>query len=323
MSRKILLWLLTTFLLTTVSIAEAQQSVKVYRIGTLEHSSAAGREHLWQAFRKGLRELGYREGKNVVIEQRWAMGKSDQLPGLAAELVRLKVDVIVTAATPPALAAKQATTTIPIVMASASDPVGSGLVVSLHWPGANITGLSSMNVELGGKRLELLKEAFPNISNVVLLGGSGVSSQPKEIENAARNLGLKVQAISARNADLESIFLTIAKNRTDAIMLVASPNLVVQRKQIVELAAKNRLPTMYPESEYVNSGGLMSYGIIPSDLFYRAAAYVDKILKGAKPADLPIQQPTKFEFFINLKTAKQIGVTIPPNVLARADKVIR
>jgi ABC-type uncharacterized transport system substrate-binding protein len=259
----------------------------------------------------------------VVLDQRWANGNSDLLPGLATELIRNKVDVIVTAATPPALAAKQATTTIPIVMASASDPVGSGLVVSLHWPGANITGLSSMNVELGGKRLELLKEAFPNISNVVLLGGSGVSSQPKEIENAARILGLKVQAISARNADLESIFLTIAKNRADAIMLVSSPNLVVQRKQIVELAAKTRLPTMYPESEFVNSGGLMSYGIIPSDLFYRAATYVDKILKGAKPADLPIQQPTKFEFFINLKTAKQIGLTIPPNVLARADKVIR
>jgi putative ABC transport system substrate-binding protein len=325
MKSKFLFCLLTAVWLTTASIAEAQKQEKVYRIGTLEHSSPSGREHLWEAFRKGLREFGYVEGNNVVFEQRWAMGKSDQLPGLAAELVRLKVDVIVTAATPPALAAKQATTTVPIVMASASDPVGTGLVVSLHRPGANITGLSSMNVELGGKRLEILKEAFPNISKVVFIGGGidRVTSQPKEIENAARALGVQVQATGASNADLESIFLTIAKSRADAIMMVSSPNLVVRRKQIVELAAQSRLPTMYPDSVYVNSGGLMSYGIIPSDLFYRAATYVDKILKGAKPAHLPIQQPTKFEFFINLKTAKELGLTIPPNVLARADKVIK
>jgi putative ABC transport system substrate-binding protein len=323
MKRKIVGWLLATFLLTTVSIAEAQQQEKVYRIGTLEQSAPSGREPLWQAFRKGLRELGYHEGKNVVFEQRWAMEDHDRLTGLAAELVRYKVNVIVTAATPAALAAKQATTTIPIVMASQSDPVGTGLVASLHWPGGNITGLSSMNVELGGKRLELLKEAFPNISNVVLLGGRGGSSQPKEVENTARMLGIQLQVIPTRGSDLQSIFSTVARNRADAILLVSSPNLFVQRKQIVELAAKSRLPTMYPQSEYVGAGGLMSYGIIPSDLFYRAATYVDKILKGAKPTDLPIQQPTKFEFFINLKTAKQIGLTIPPNVLARADRVIR
>jgi ABC-type uncharacterized transport system substrate-binding protein len=320
-----LFWLLATLLLTTASIAEAQQQ-KVHRIGTLEQSSASGREPLWESFRKGLRELGYFEKKNVVFDQRWGMGNNDRLPGLAAELVRQKVDVIVTAGTPAAMAAKQATTTIPIVMASQSDPVGTGLVASLHRPGGNITGLSSMNVELGGKRLELLKEAFPNISNVVFLagrGGRGGSLQPKEVENAARTLGVQLQVIPRSGSDLQSIFLTIAKNRADAIMLLSDPNLFAQRKQIVELAAKSRLPTMYPQSEYVDAGGLMSYGIISSDLFYRAATYVDKILKGAKPANLPIEQPTKFEFMINLKTAKQIGLTIPPNVLVRADKVIK
>jgi putative tryptophan/tyrosine transport system substrate-binding protein len=303
---------------------QAQQLAKVYRIGTLEGSSASGREHLWEAFRKGLRELGYHEKKNVVFEQRWAMGNNDRLPGLAAELVRHKVDVIVTAATGAALAAKQATTTIPIVMASQSDPVGTGLVASLHRPGGNITGLSSMNVELGGKRLELLIEAFPKISNVAFVGGGGgLTRQPKEVETAARTLGVRLQTIDTRGSDLQTTFSTIARNRADAIMLFSSPHFFTQRKQIVELAAKSRLPTMYPQSEYVHAGGLMSYGIIPSDLFHRAAIYVDKILKGAKPADLPIEQPTKFEFVINLKTAKQITLTIPPNVLARADRVIR
>jgi ABC-type uncharacterized transport system substrate-binding protein len=304
--------------------AQAQQPGKVYRIGTLEQTAPSGSELLWAAFRKGLRDLGYHEGKNVVFEQRWAMEDRDQLPGLAAELVRSKVNVIVTAATPAALAAKQATTTIPIVMASQSDPVGTGLVSSLHWPGGNITGLSSMNVELGGKRLELLKEAFPSISNVALLGGgSGITSQPKEIENTARTLGIQLQVIPVRGSDLQSMFSTVARNRADAILLTSSPSLFAQRKQLAELAGKSRLPTMYPQSEYVDAGGLMSYGIIPSDLFYRAATYVDKILKGAKPTDLPIQQPTKFEFSINLKTSKQIGLTIPPNVLARADRVIK
>jgi putative ABC transport system substrate-binding protein len=180
-----------------------------------------------------------------------------------------------------------------------------------------------MNVELGGKRLELLKEAFPNISNVVFLGSSGVTSQPKEVENTARALGLQLRAFPMSWSDLQSTFSTIARNRADAILLTSSPNLFAQRKQLVELAAKSRLPTMYPQSEYVDAGGLMSYGIIPSDLFYRAATYVDKILKGAKPADLPVEQPTKFEFIVNLKTAKRIGLAIPPNVLARADRVIR
>jgi putative ABC transport system substrate-binding protein len=304
--------------------AEAQQLGKVYRIGTLEQSSSSGREHLWEAFRQGLRELGYVEGKNVVFEQRWAEGNNERLPAFAAELVRLKVDVIVTAATRSALAAKQATTTIPIVMASQSDPVGSGLVVSLARPGGNVTGLSSVNVELGGKRVELLKETFPKISRVAFLTGvRGVSQQPKEIEVAARTLGVQLKVVPTRASDFESAFLTVARERADALILLSDPNYFVERRQVAELAAKSRLPTMYPQSEYVDAGGLMSYGIIPTDLFLRAATYVDKILKGAKPADLPIEQPTKFEFVINLKTAKQIGLTIPPNVLARADRVIK
>ena len=324
MIKQILVALLIVLnLFSSHCLADAQQQ-KVYRIGTLEQSSASGREHLWEAFRKGLRELGYFEGKNVVFEQRWAMGNIDQLPDLAAELVRHKVDVIVTAATPAVLAAKKTTTTIPIVMASQSDPVGTGLVVSLARPGGNVTGLSSVNVELGGKRLELLKEAFPKISNVVFLRGrgSGFSSQAKEVEIAARTLGVQLQVVDTRGS-VQSAFLTLARNRADAIMLLSDPNLFAQRKQIVELAANSRLPTMYPQSEYVDAGGLMSYGIIPSELFHRAAVYVDKILKGAKPANPPVEQPKKFEFIINLKTAKQIGLTIPPNVLVRANKVIK
>jgi putative ABC transport system substrate-binding protein len=323
MKSKSFFWLLTTFLLTTVSIAEAQQLGKVYRIGTLEQSSPSGRGHLWEAFRQGLRELGYFEAKNVMFEQRWAEGNSDRLPALAAELVRLKVDVIVTAATPSALAAKQATTIIPIVMASQSDPVGAGLVVSLARPGGNVTGLSSVNVELGGKRLELLKEAFPTVSRVAFLRGSGGSTQPKEIEVAARTLGVQLKSIHARVSDLESAFLAAVSERADAIILLSSPNFFAERRQFAELAAKTRLPTMYPQREYVDAGGLMSYGIITTDLFRRAAIYVDKILKGIKPADLPVEQPTKFELAINLKTAKQINLTIPPSVLARADKVIK
>jgi putative ABC transport system substrate-binding protein len=328
MIRKIVVCLLPTVLLLTVSLAEAQQPGKVYRIGTLENSSPSGRVHLWEAFRQGLRELGYVEGKNIALEQRWAEGKRDRLPGLAAELVRLKVDVIVTAATAPALAAKKATSTIPIVMASQSDPVGTGLIVSLARPGGNVTGFSSMNVELGGKRLEVLKQAFPKVSRVAFLQGvQSLSLQSKEVEVAARALGVQLQFVETGGTegagDFESAFLTMAKQRADALLVASSPNYFAERKRLAEVAAKSRLPAMYPESEYVDAGGLMAYGIIPEELFRRAAYYVDKILKGAKPADLPVQQPTKFEFVINLKTAKQIGLTIPPNVLARADRVIR
>ena len=277
----------------------------------------------WEAFRQGLRELGYVVAKDVIFEQRWAEGNNDRLPALAAELVRLKVDVIVTAATPAALAAKQATATIPIVMASQSDPVGSGLVISLARPGASITGLSSVNVELGGKRLELLKEAFPKVSRVAYLGGGRVSQQQKEIEIVAPALGVQIVYVHARGLDFENAFSTVARERAHAIVLFSGPNLFVARRRVAELAAKSGVPAMYPQSEYVEAGGLMSYGIIQTDLFRRAASYVDRIFKGAKPADLPVEQPTKFEFVINLKAAKQIGLTIPPNVLARADKVIR
>jgi putative ABC transport system substrate-binding protein len=315
-------------LVACVAVVEAQQPGKVYRIGTLESSFPSGRARLWEAFRQGMRDLGYVEGKNIAMEQRWAEGKRDRLSALAAELVRLKVDVIVTAATSPALAAKKATSTIPIVMASQSDPVGTGLVVSLAKPGGNVTGLSSMNVELGGKRLEVLKQAFPKISRVAFLEGiQSISLQSKEIEVAARALGMQLQVVETGGTegpgDFEGAFLTMAKQRADALLVASSPNYFAERKRLAEVAAKSRLPAMYPESEYVDAGGLMAYGIIPEELFRRAATYVDKILKGAKPADLPVEQPTKFEFVINLKTAKQIGVTIPPNVLARADRVIR
>jgi putative tryptophan/tyrosine transport system substrate-binding protein len=327
MTKSILFWILAIIVLTTVPLAEAQPG-KVYRVGTLENSFPAGRMHLWEAFRLGLRELGYVEGKNIALEQRWAEGKRDWLPSLAAELVRLKVDVIVTAATSPALAAKKATTTIPIVMASQSDPVGTGLVASLARPGGNVTGLSSMNVELGGKRLEVLKEAFPKVSRVAFLEGiQSISLQAKEVEIAAKALGVQLQVVQTGGiegpGDFESAFLTMTKQRADALLVAASPNYFAERKRLVEVATKSRLPVMYPESEYVNAGGLMSYGILPTDLFRRAAVYVDKILKGAKPADLPVEQPTKFEFIINLKAAKQIGLTIPPDVLARATKIIR
>jgi putative ABC transport system substrate-binding protein len=303
---------------------ETQQPGRVYRIGTLEQSSRSGRTHLWEAFRQGLQELGYVEGKNLAMEQRWADGDRDRLPGFAAELVGLKVDVIVTAATGPALAAKKATNTIPIVMASQSDPVGTGLVSSLARPGENVTGLSSMNVELGGKRLEVLKEAFPKLSRVAFLQGiQSRSPQSKEVEVAARALGVQLQILETRVEDFEVVFKTLARRRADALILTSSPSFFAERRRLTELAIKSRLPVMYPESEYVDAGGLMSYGIVPTDLYRRAATYVDKILKGTKPADLPVEQPKKFEFVVNLKTAKQIGLTIPPNVLVRADRVIR
>jgi putative ABC transport system substrate-binding protein len=317
--------LVLAILLAVVPLSHAQQAGKVYRIGTLDGSSASGRAHLWDAFRDGLRELGYVEGKNSVLEQRWGEGKGDRLPDLAAELVRLKVDVIVTAATGPALAAKKATTTIPIVMASQSDPVGTGLVVSLARPGTNVTGLSSMNVELGGKRLEVLKQAFPKISRVAFLRpAEGLSLQTPEVETAARALDVQLQLVNLpATVDAEAALQKLNKQQADAILLVSAPRLLANRKQLVELATKTRLPTMYPDKEYVDVGGLMSYGIMPADLFRRAASYVHRILKGANPADLPIEQPTKFEFVINLKTATALDLTIPPHVLARADRVIR
>jgi putative tryptophan/tyrosine transport system substrate-binding protein len=328
MDKKFACSLLAVLILASASISEAQQPGKVYRIGTLDAGSAVGRAYVWDAFRQRLRELGYVEGKNLILEQRWTEGKREQLAGLVEELIRLKVDLIVTASTGPALAAKKATSTIPIVMASQSDPVGTGLVASLARPGGNVTGMSSMNVELGGKRLEVLKDAVPKIARVALLRPvRSPSLQSKEIEAAARALGLQLLIVEMGEAiqrgDYENAFQTMAKQRANALLVSSTPTFFAARKRLAEVAMKNKLPTMYPEGEYANAGGLMAYGIVTTDLFRRAASYVDKILKGTKPADLPVEQAMKFEFIINLKAAKQIGLTIPPEVLARANRVIQ
>jgi putative ABC transport system substrate-binding protein len=281
-----------------------------------------------EAFRQGLRDLGYVEGKNIIIEWRYAEAKPERLPALAAELVRLKVDVIVTGGEAATRPAKEATSTIPIVMAQDADPVGTGFVVSLAQPGGNITGLSRLAPELNGKRLELLKEIIPKLSRVAVFETStdpGYAQTFKEIELASVALGLRIQHIDVLGAkDIEPAFRAASKGRAEAmLMLISGPVASFRREEIPQLAIKNRLPTMFTRSEYVEAGGLMNYGVSVNDLDRRAAVYVDKILKGRKPADLPVEQPTKFEFVINLKTAKQIGLTIPPNVLARADKVIR
>jgi putative ABC transport system substrate-binding protein len=279
-----------------------------------------------EALRQRLRELGYVEGKNIVIEYRYAEGKLERLPDLAAELVRLKIDVIVTTGQ-PVLAAKKASATIPIVFAAANDPVGTGLVSSLAQPGGNITGLSVMSPDLNGKRLELLKEAFPKVARVAFLWGSGGTrgNLPlTEMEAAAKALGLKLLSLAVRSLDdFESAFARAKREGAQALITIPGSLINTQQRQVLDFAAKNWLPAMYPDSEWVEAGGLMSYAPSYTDLFRRAADYVDKILKGTKPADLPVEQPTKFEFLINLKTAKQIGMTIPANVLVRADRVIR
>ena len=315
-------------LLSALSLsAEAQQPTKVPRIGFLATVSPSTISDRVEAFRQGLRELGHMEGKNIVIEWRYAEGKADRLPGLAAELVRLKVDLIVSVAPLPTRSAKEATSTIPIVMAFDDDPVGSGFVASLARPGGNITGLSTLYPEISGKQLELLKEIVPRLSRVAVLGTSttpGTAQALREIELAAGAFKVQLQYLDVLGPkDIETAFRAASKGRADAVLVLASAVFISQRTQIVELAAKNRLPAIYPRPEFVEAGGLMTYGVSITDLFRRAATYVDKILKGAKPADLPVEQPVKFELVINLKAAKQIGLTIPPNVLARADKVIK
>ena len=324
MSQKILCFALSAMLLALCFPAEAQQPKKGPRIGYQSAGSSGERE---EAFRQGLRELGYVEGQNIVIEWRFAQGKPDQVPRNAAELVRLKVDVIVTGGPTDTRAAKAATSTIPIVMTNEGDPVGTGLVASLSRPGGNITGLATLSPELNGKRLELLKETLPRLSHVVALRGPGSQGSAvtlKETEVVALSLGLKLQfQVVKEPDDLNRAFEAITKARTGALIVVAGPFATAQRKRIVEFAAKSRLPAIYYRREFVEDGGLMSYATDPNDLARRAAVFVDKILKGAKPADLPVEQPTKFELIINLKTAKQIGLTIPPNVLVRADKVIK
>jgi putative tryptophan/tyrosine transport system substrate-binding protein len=314
------------FLILSFS-AEAQQATKVPRIGFLGAASASALTDQLDAFREGLRELGYVEGKNVVVEYRYADGKVDHVPELAAELVALKVDVIVTYQTPSVLALKKASATMPIVFAMLSFPVENGIVASFARPGGNATGLTVLSEELNGKRLELLKEAAPKVTRVGVLSNLTNPTQPlewKEIQAAAQGLGLKLQSLGVRSSnDFDGVFEGALKQRIQALINLPEALFIVQLNRIVGFAAKNKLPAMYSSSEFVQAGGLMSYGPIITDLWRRAATYVDKILKGTKPAELPVERPTKFYFLINLKAAKQIGLTIPPNVLARADRVIK
>ena len=325
--RKLGSFALSAMLFALCFSAHAQQTGKVARIGYLVASSPSSNAARIEPFRQGLRELGYVEGKNIFIEWRYAEGKLDRLPALAAELVLLKVDVIVTSGPTVTRAAKEATHTIPIVMAFDNDPVGSGVVASLARPGGNITGLSILAPEISGKQLELLKEIVPRLSRVAVVGTSstpGNAELLKGIELAAGVLKVKLQYLDVLSLkDVETAFRAAGKGRADAVVVLNSPVFSSQRTQIADLAVKSRLPAIYDRPESVENGGLMSYGVNRNDLYRRAAVYVDKILKGAKPADLPVEQPMKFEFAINLKAAKQIGLTIPPDLLARATKIIR
>jgi ABC-type uncharacterized transport system substrate-binding protein len=317
-------------LLAAPLAAEAQPAAKIARIGYLANNMAAN-PHIHEAFRQGLRDLGYVEGRNVVIEYRDAEGKPERLPALAAELVALKVDVIVAAGSNQlALAAKQATRTLPIVFAAVSDPVAIGLVTSLARPGGNVTGASILAPELVGKRLELLTQAVPGISRVAVLwlpGALGERTEKdmlKEADVAARALGVRLQFVEARvPADLDRAFSDMTRARAGALIVLPSHMFLREHRRLVDLAAKHRLPAVYTVKEYVDAGGLMGYGPNLADVFRRAAIYVDKILKGAKPADLPVEQPTKFDLVINLKTAKALGLTIPPALLGRADEVVQ
>jgi putative ABC transport system substrate-binding protein len=327
--KKIILLALCSLLLAPCSAVEAQQTGKIFRIGFLDPSTASGSAGLVEAFRQELGKLGWIEGKNFIIEYRFGEQKPERVPELAADLVRLKVDLIVVSGITAALAAKKATTTIPIVMTTVSDPVGAGLVASLARPGGNVTGFSTLSFELNTKRLEILKDAVPKLARVGLLRPPGDSAltdlQLNELRPAAVALKLKLEEIETQRdpKGLESAFQTAKQQQVNAIMTMATRTFFAERKRIVELAGKYRLPAIYFSKEFVDEGGLMSYGADYDDLYRRAAVYVDKILKGAKPADLPVQQASKFEFVINLKAAKQIGLTIPVRVLERADKVIR
>lgn len=308
-------------------LAQAQQAQKLRRIGVLGATSPATIASRLEAFRQGLRDLGYVEGKNIVIEYRYADGKLDRVRALAAEMVRLKVEVILTGGSAATRPAKEATAIIPIVMAQDTDPIGNGFVASLARPGGNITGLSIVAPELGGKQLELLKETVPKLLRVVVPSNPDEASYAqlrKQMELAATALKIQLVFLDARSPkDVETAFREAIKRRAGAILVPTMPIVAAQRAQIADLAVKNRLPAMYGQPEYVELGGLMFYGASINDLFRRAATYVDKILKGAKPADLPVEQPTKFELVINLKAAKQIGLTIPNRVLERANQVIR
>jgi putative tryptophan/tyrosine transport system substrate-binding protein len=308
-------------------VAQAQQRKQVPRVGFLVPGSPSSYSDRIEAFRQGLRELGHVEGQNIIIEYRYAEGKSDRFPGLASELVQLKVDVIVTGTTPAIQAVKNTTSTIPIVMAEVADPVAVGLVASLARPGGNITGFTTLSPDLDGKRLELVKEILPKVTRVAYIWDPANLAQRirfKEVQGAAQALAITLQSLEARNPkELESAFEAAIRERPGALM-VPNPTVLAYGRQIADFAAQNRLPVIYDTREHAEkAGGLMAYGPNFADLLHRAATYVDKILKGTKPADLPVEQPTKFELVINLKAAKQIGLTIPPNVLARADRVIK
>lgn len=316
---------LTLGILTAPLPSEAQQpGAKIARIGILQPGTPP--EPLFEAFREGLRDLGYREGRNLILEVRWAEGKADRLTKLAAELVGLKVDVIATMSTPAALAARRATSTIPIVFTGVGDPVGSGVVPSLARPDGNATGVATLATELSAKRLELLREIVPRLSRVAMLFNDKNPSmvlRAREAEIAAAKLGVTIQSLGVHNlTDFEAAFRAIEAERAAALLTLVDPFTRQHRKRIVDFAAQRRLPAIYESREFVDSGGLISYGPNLSALQRRAAIYVDKILKGTKPADLPIEQPTTFEFVINLNTAQALGLTVPPAILLRADQVI-
>ena len=328
MKSKIFGYALAALILTSSHIAEAQQQGKIPRIGILQGGTAASSKNNLDAFRTGLRDLGYVQDRNIVLEYRYADGKFDLLPVLASELVKAKVDVVLAGGTQTTSAAKQATNTIPIVVGGAGDLVAAGLVASLARPGGNITGSTRMSKDLSGKRIELLKETVSKAARVAVLSFSATAlldrDELNEMESAARYLGVKVQSVDIRDPnEFQTAYKAMIKEHADAVIILQGSFSSLHRRQLVELATMNRLPSMCEESLFVNEGCLMSYGPDLRHLYRRAAIFVDKILKGAKPADLPVEQPTKFELVINLKTAKQIGLTIPPNVLARADRVLK
>jgi putative ABC transport system substrate-binding protein len=322
-----LIWMLVVAILASVPPIRAQQPAKLLRIGYLSGVSPSAEAARRDAFSQELRKLGYVEGKNIVVDYRYSEGKYERLSALAAELVRLKPDIIVTGGGPSTRALKQVTSTIPVVMTNDPDPVANGFVASLARPGGNITGFSTLAPEISGKRLEILREVVPHLSRLAVLGTSSSPAYApviKEIETAARALKIQLQRQDVLDSkNIEPAFRAAIKGRADALITLNSGVLVSKRALIVSLAEKNRLPASYTQIEYVDDGGLMFYGASLVDLSRRAAIYVDKIVKGTKPGDLPVEQPTKFEFIVNLKAAKAIGLTIPPNVLARADRVIR
>ena len=327
MSEKLSALALGGLLFALCSSAQAEQPGRIPSVGFLSAASPSAMSTRVAAFKQGLRELGYEQGKNISIESRFAEGKSGQLREFATELVRLKVAVMVSGGPAVTRPLKEVTSTIPIVMTQDSDPVGSGLVASLSRPGGNITGLSTLAPEISGKQLELLKDIVPRLSRLLVLGDSALAGNAqslKEAEQAAHSFGVQLQYLDVRSPnDIDSAFRTASTGRVDAVLVLINPIMVSNRARVVDLALKGRLPTIYRSPDFVEDGALMSYSPSSTDLFRRAATYVHKILKGAKPVDLPVEQPTKFEFVINLKAAKQIGLIIPPNVLARADRVIK